>query len=178
MEEPDARLIRAAAGGDHDAFSAIVRAWQPAVLRYLRRLLGDPAAAEDVAQEAFLRCYVHLHRYTFQGKFSTWLISIAHNSAIDSVRKQSRHDRATARLSRPAPVSDAVSRVELDAALAHLPVKLRAALLLVEVVGLRYREAAVVLGVPEGTVKSRVAHARERLVAWFSRGEGESGALR
>ena len=71
------------------------------------------------------------------------------------------------------------SRLEITEALAALPVKLRSALLLVEVVGLRYREAAEVLGVPEGTVKSRVSHAHEaRVVAWYASGEGESDALR
>ena len=67
-------------------------------------------------------------------------------------------------------------RAELVAALASLPVRLREPLLLIEVTGLRYREAAEVLGIPEGTVKSRVAHARAQLAAWFRAGEsGESG---
>lgn len=178
VEEPDPRLIRAAAAGDHDAFSELVRTWQVPVLRYLERFLGDRTVAEDVAQEAFLRCYVHLGRYTFTGKFSTWLMSIAHNAAIDAVRKRARGERATARLPPPRPSSDPVARLEIAEALAALPVKLRSALLLVEVVGLRYREAAEVLGVPEGTVKSRVSHARERVVAWYASGEGESDALR
>lgn len=178
VDEPDPRLIRAAAGGDHDAFSDLVRAWQLPVVRYLERLLGDRAAAEDVAQEAFLRCYVHLGRYTFKGKFSTWLMSIAHNAGIDAVRKRARGERATARLPPPRPSSDPAMRVELAEALAQLPVKLRSAILLVEVTGLRYREAADVLGVPEGTVKSRVSHARERLVAWMRAGEDESDAVR
>lgn len=177
MEEPDPRVIRAAAAGDHEAFSDLVRAWQMPVLRYLERLLGDRQVAEDVAQEAFVRCYLHLGRYTFKGKFSTWLMSIAHNAGIDAVRKRTRGERATARLPPPRPSSDPASRVELAEALAHLPVKLRSALVLVEVIGLRYREAAEVLGIPEGTVKSRVSHARERVVAWFAIGESESDAL-
>jgi RNA polymerase sigma-70 factor (ECF subfamily) len=177
VEEPDPRLIRAAAAGDHDAFSDVVRAWQVPVLRYLERMLGDRSAAEDVAQEAFLRCYVHLGRYTFTGKFSTWLFSIAHNAAIDATRKRARGDRAAARLPPPRPPSDPASRVEINEALASLPVKLRSALVLIEVVGLRYREAAEVLGVPEGTVKSRVAHARDRMITWFAAREGETDAL-
>jgi len=112
VDEPDPRLIRAAAGGDHDAFSQLVRAWQVPVVRYLERLLGDRTSAEDVAQEAFLRCYVHLGRYTFEGKFSTWLISIAHNAGIDAVRKRARGERATARLPPPRPSSDPATRVD------------------------------------------------------------------
>lgn len=178
MEEPDPRVIRAAADGDHEAFSELVRDWQRPVVRYLERLLGNRSLAEDVAQEAFIRCYLHLGRYTFRGKFSTWLMSIAHNAGIDAVRKRTRGERATARLPPPRPASDPASRLEVAEALAHLPVKLRSALLLVEVIGLRYREAAEVLGIPEGTVKSRVSHARERVVAWFASGEDEADAVR
>lgn len=182
MEEPEPELIAAAAGGDHDAFAKIVRDWQLPVLRYLRRMLGDDGLAEDVAQESFLRCYRHLRRYSGEGRFSTWLFSIAHNAAIDAMRRRTRGERVRAIAPPSTPASDPASRLELVEAIAHLPVKLRAALLLVEVTGLKYREAAAVLGVPEGTVKSRVSHARERVIAWYAwgegKGEGERDAMR
>ena len=181
MEEADPQLIAAAAEGDHDAFASIVRVYQARVLRYLRRFLGEQGLAEDVAQDAFLACYRNLHRYSYEGRFSTWLLSSAHNAAVDAVRRRGRARRnATLLPTRSEDHADVGLRVELQEALAQLPEKQRAALLLVEVTGLRYREAAVVLGVAEGTVKSRVSHARERLVAWYAQaeGEGESDALR
>jgi RNA polymerase sigma-70 factor (ECF subfamily) len=76
-----------------------------------------------------------------------------------------------------APAWDPASHAEVRAALAALSPRQREAVLLVEVLGLRYREAAEVLGVPIGTVKSRVFQARERLVAWMNADEGSAGAL-
>jgi RNA polymerase sigma-70 factor, ECF subfamily len=172
VQETDPVLIRAAMAGDVGAFEQIVRLHQQSVWRYLRRLLGDPAAAEDVAQETFLRVYRRLPTYAFRSRFSTWVFQIARNAGLDELRSRARAER-TRRAVRPAaPSADGpAARVELDAALASLPVDQREALLLVEVLGLRYAEAAVVLAVPVGTVKSRVFGARVRLVAWACAGE-------
>jgi RNA polymerase sigma-70 factor, ECF subfamily len=178
VDEADPRLIAAAVQGDRDAFSSIVRVYQARVLRYLQRLLGDRTLAEDVAQEVFLRCYRALPRYGAEGKFSTWLFGIAHNAGVDAIRQRARVRRTTAALRpRRAQQPDPSVRVELAEALEQLPPKLRAALLVVEVLGLKYREAADVLGVPEGTVKSRVSHARERIVAWYADDAGANDAL-
>jgi RNA polymerase sigma-70 factor, ECF subfamily len=172
VQETDPVLIRAAMAGDVGAFEQIVRLHQQSVWRYLRRLLGDPAAAEDVAQETFLRVYRRLPTYAFRSRFSTWVFQIARNAGLDELRSRARTER-TRRAVRPAaPSADGpAARVELDAALASLPVDQRDALLLVEVLGLRYAEAAVVLAVPVGTVKSRVFGARVRLAAWACAGQ-------
>jgi RNA polymerase sigma-70 factor, ECF subfamily len=172
VQETDPVLIRAAMAGDVGAFEQIVRLHQQSVWRYLRRLLGDPAAAEDVAQETFLRVYRRLPTYAFRSRFSTWVFQIARNAGLDELRSRARAER-TRRAVRPAaPSADGpAARVELDAALASLPVDQRDALLLVEVLGLRYAEAAVVLAVPVGTVKSRVFGARVRLAAWACAGQ-------
>jgi RNA polymerase sigma-70 factor, ECF subfamily len=173
--EADPHVIRTAAAGDHRAFEVLVRTYQEPVVRFLTHLLSDRALADDVAQETFLRCYQKLNGYSFEGRFSTWLLRVAHNAGIDAIRGRVRRER----LAGPGAVgpTDPVLRAELIAALATLPERLREPLLLVEVTGLRYREAAEVLGIPEGTVKSRVAHARGQLAAWFRAGEhGEQGA--
>jgi RNA polymerase sigma-70 factor, ECF subfamily len=175
VHETDPALIRAAAAGDPAAVEQIVRAHQLPVWRFLRRLLGDDGAAEDVTQETFLRVCRRLPAFAFQAKFSTWVFQIAHNAAVDELRSRERR----ARLARDVPPSpDAAgdagaARVEIDAALASLPDDLREAILLIEVLGLRYAEAATVLGVPSGTVKSRVFAARVRLVAWAQAGEAD-----
>ena len=174
MLEADPHTIRTAAAGDHAAFEVLVRTYQEPVVRFLAHLLSDRALADDVAQETFLRCYQKLDHYSFEGRFSTWLLRVAHNAGIDAIRKRVRRERLEAQPT--ASATDPVLRAELVAALASLPVRLREPLLLVEVTGLRYREAAEVLGIPEGTVKSRVAHARAALAKWFR--AGESGEVR
>lgn len=177
--EPDPAIVRAAQRGDVDAFAELVASLYEPVHRYLARLLTDAALAEDVAQETFVRCHRAIDRYQFEGRFTTWLVQIARNAGIDAIRRRARDARALDRLPAPSSPSDPAAAVEIDAALADLPTKLRDALVLVEVVGLRYREAATVLAVPEGTVKSRVAHARGQLLRWFAAtDEGADGAMR
>jgi RNA polymerase sigma-70 factor, ECF subfamily len=171
MEEPEPALIRAAAAGDLGAFESLVRAYQEPVWRFLRRLLGDAGVAEDVAQETFLRVFRRLPTFAFEAKFSTWVFQIARNAGVDELRSVRRRIRL-ASLTRPPPaVGMPEARAEIDAALASLPVDLREAILLIEVLGLRYREVARVLGVPEGTVKSRVSSARSRLHRWSTADE-------
>jgi RNA polymerase sigma-70 factor (ECF subfamily) len=177
LEDPDPRTIRQAIEGDARAFEAIVRALETPVFRYLRGMLRDADLAEEVTQDTFLRCHRHLGAYEFRARFSTWVFRIAHNAGIDAVRARDRRLRLVDAAPQPAAATDPAARHELQAALEALSPKLRDALLAVEVLGLRYREAADVLGVPEGTVKSRVFQARERLVVWLRAEEGGSDAV-
>ena len=173
VEEPDPDLIRAAAKGDQVAFAQLVRAHQAQVWRFLSHLLGDPSLAEDVTQETFLKVYRKLDSYQFRSRFSTWVMAIARNAGFDAMRKNRRKrvdldvDLLDDPLARSAP-----SRLELETAIGSLAPKLREAFLLVEVTGLSYQEVAQVLGVPIGTVKSRLYHARRHLVEWFREDEG------
>jgi RNA polymerase sigma-70 factor, ECF subfamily len=178
VEEPEPALIRAAAAGDLRAFEQLVRAYQQHVWRFLRRLMGDAAVAEDITQETFLRVFRRLPTYSFESKFSTWVFQIARNAGIDELRSRQRRTRLASiiRASPPVPsVAPPETRVEIEAALASLPVDLRETVVLVEVLGLRYREVSTVLGVPEGTVKSRMFAARSRLHRW-SRADDPEGA--
>lgn len=171
VEEPEPAVVRAAMAGDLVAFERLVRCYQPHVWRFLRHLLGDDALAEDVTQETFLRLYQRLPSFAWRSKFSTWVFRVARNAGIDALRSRRRHDRLLAALPSPRPAPGPDGRAEALAAVASLSPKLREALLLVELFGLTYREAAEVLRVPDGTVKSRVFQARVRLAAW--RGEEE-----
>jgi RNA polymerase sigma-70 factor (ECF subfamily) len=167
--------------GDLTAFEQVVRQHQQSVWRFLRRLLGDAAAAEDVTQETFLRVHRRLPSYGFRSSFTSWVFQIARNAGIDELRARARRDRLAPALAGAAGVVPAATgrtgeaRAEIDAALATLTVDLREALLLVEVLGLPYAEAASVLAVPVGTVKSRVFTARLRLAAWARAGEDDDG---
>ena len=167
MYEPDPAVVRAASEGDMDSFAELVRAYQTPVFRFLRHFLGDAAMAEDVAQETFVRAYQQLGSFRAQSKFSTWVFAIARNAGLDAVRARGRRLRLVERAAPPPPAVDPEASAELAAALGALSTRLGEPLLLVEVLGLTYREAAEVLAVPEGTVKSRVFSARRELVAWY-----------
>lgn len=173
VQETDPGLIRRATAGDTEAFAALVRAHQQHVWRFLRRLLGDDALAEDVTQETFVRVYTRLSTFTFEAKFSTWVFQIARNAGIDELRRRQRQARLHDTLGRRelTAVPSPEVGVELQMLLDKLPDDLRAALLLVEIFGLRYREAGEVLGIPTGTVKSRVHNARVKLHEWAQAGE-------
>jgi RNA polymerase sigma-70 factor, ECF subfamily len=178
VQEPDPHVIRAAADGDLAAFEVIVRAYQAHVWRFLRHLLADPALAEDVTQDTFLRVHRRLRSFQFRSKFSTWVFQIARNAGIDALRARERRSRLLRALPEQRPAPDPAGGVEAGLAVASLPVRLRESFALVEVFGLTYREAGEALRVPEGTVKSRVFHARRRLVAWLEAAEGgEADAL-
>jgi RNA polymerase sigma-70 factor, ECF subfamily len=166
VEEPEPAVVQAAMDGDLAAFERLVRIYQAHVWRFLRHLLGDAALAEDVTQETFLRLYQRLPTFAGRSRFSTWVFRVARNAGVDALRAARRHDRLLATLPPPPPGPAPEARVEAMAAVASLSPKLREALLLVEVFGFTYREAAEVLRVPDGTVKSRVYHARVRLTAW------------
>lgn len=178
MEEPEPGLVRAAAAGDLQAFTELVQTFQEPVWRYVRHLVIDPALAEDVAQEAFLKAFQALDGFAFRSRFSTWLFAIARNAAIDALRRRDRRTQAyriaapVATPSTPPPVL----RTEVAAAVRSLSDKLRDTLLLVEVVGLTHREAAEVLDVPEGTVKSRMYLARRHLTEWFEQDDAQDDA--
>jgi RNA polymerase sigma-70 factor (ECF subfamily) len=168
MEEPEPALIRAAAAGDQGAFAELVRAYQAQVWRFLRHLLGDPALAEDVTQETFIRVFLKLRTFHFRSKFSTWVFSVARNAGIDAIRSRNRRSRLADGLVPLTSTGGGPDRsLELETAIATLSPKLREAFLLVEVMGMRHHEVAGVLKIPEGTVKSRVFHARSHLIAWM-----------
>lgn len=177
MDEADPHAVRAAAGGDLEAFETIVRAYQTPVWRFLRDLVGDEQLAEDLAQETFIRVFRRLDSFRFESKFSTWLFRIARNIAVDALRSRGRRNLMVSRLSPAEHEGGPELHTEMAAAVATLSPKLREALLLVEVVGMTCAQAGEVLGVPVGTVKSRLYLARRELIGWFTAGEEVAGDL-
>ena len=180
MDEPDPQLVAAARAGDLDAFSALVRRYQGHVWRLSLRLTNDRSAADDVTQEAFVRAYRFLPRYRGDSKFSTWLFSIARNCALDELRRVERRRRLSGELrTQEARPADHGVRLEVAEALAALPRELREPVVLIDMFGTSYAEVAGMLGVPLGTIKSRVHRAREllalSLVAPDGRRTWESG---
>lgn len=185
VQEPDPELVRLAARGDVDAFEALVRGYEEPVWRFLRGMVRDPALAEDLAQETFLKVFRRLSTFRFQSRFSAWIFQVARNVAVDALRSRERRQLLPVRVGPDAPPPAPDVRAEIHAAVGALSPKLREALLLVEVMGFTCREAGAILGIAEGTVKSRLYHGRARLVAWFEAGEagddgqpGERGVVR
>jgi len=166
--------------GDGSAFDALFHRWAGRVLRYLQRMVPDSGAAEELAQEVFVRVYRAGHRYEPQARFSTWLYTIATNLARNELRRGSRWapagdggddeggvlGRAVVDASSAEERADARLRTrDLDRALAALPERQRSALWLSAVEGLSYREVAQALDTTEASVKTLVHRARAGLAA-------------
>lgn len=172
----DQALMSRMAKGDRGAFEALYRSYAPALSHYLFRMCYEATQAEDCLQEAFLRVWRAAPRWRAQGKVSTFLFQVAKNVGLDSrgrkAREQARSEGEEG-TARPEPASDepepdrAMEGAELRAlvrrAVASLPDEQRVVLELVQTEGLTYREAAEILELPLGTVKSRMAAAAETL---------------
>jgi len=178
VDDLDPQIIAAARRGDVRAFEVIVRRYQHPVWRLCFHLMGDRASAEDVTQEAFLKTYRFLPRYRMQSRFSTWLFAIARNCALDELRRRERR-RAVGRRAAPSAelevASDPAEGFAVRQALAGLPLELREPIVWIDVLGLSYDETAAALGIPLGTVKSRVHKARHLLAFELLERRGDAG---
>lgn len=165
MVEPDPQIVRAAQGGDIGAFEVLVRSYQGDIWRLAWHLVRDRSLADDVTQDAFVRAYRFLPRYRGDSKFSTWLFAITRNCALDELRRAGRRHNLSNRLDREpvrAPTEHSV-RLEVREAVACLPLELREPVVLIDMFGASYSEVSAMLGIPVGTVKSRVHRARATL---------------
>jgi len=160
--------LRKAQKGDERAFAIIVRMYETPVYNYVLRLTSDKIFAEDLTQEVFLRVFQGLPRFSLRCKFTTWLFQVTKNRVLDELRAKERRPIAPVNLDDVPPlevVDQPVERVEtIDAlwrAIEALPVDLKMALLLRDVVGLSYNEIADSLEITLATVKWRIFKARE-----------------
>lgn len=167
MWEPDPRTVEKAREGDIAAFELIVRGLLPEVLRLARHLVRDPHLAQDISQEVFLRAFHSLVGFKGDSRFSTWILRITHNASVDAIRRSSRQQRLAEEMA-PAEGQDLSVKASLDAAVAALPADLRGAFVVIEIFGLSYDEAAVVLSTRPGTLKSRMHRTRKLLMATLS----------
>ena len=182
MREPEPETIRRARAGDLRAFEALVRDYQADAWRFAYHLTRDRSLAEDVTQEAFLRAFRGLGSYKGQAKFTSWLLRIVRNCAIDAYRKTRRetpvaeHVESEAREG-PSSGPPADDRTRIHEAIRRLPDTLREPFVVIEVLGFTYQEASVILGVRVGTVKSRMHRARAALMAALSDEEEAAGEV-
>lgn len=166
----DAELAALALAGDREAFGDLVLRYAGQARRVARAILRDPDDADDAAQDGFLSALKHLGRYDPERPFGPWLMRIVANAAADRRRRRRVREAdpipATAHTKRAGPDVEADRtgfREALNDALAELPVRQRAAVVLFDVEGYSHREIAEALEIPEGTVRSDVFHARRAL---------------
>jgi len=168
VELTDADLItRVLVDEDQHAFGELVRRHQSAVRGLLRQLTRtDVALADDLAQETFLRAYKHIRSFRGEARFSTWLYRIAYNCFREEARRRKEFVGIDEKGQQQEPdpqVRDPALRHDLMYALSLLPLHERSAILLCCQNGLTHDEAARVLEIPIGTVKTNVLRGREKL---------------
>ena len=163
----DTELMLRAAAGDNEAFCRLVRRHGPSLVSFFSAN-GAGSDAEDLAQRTFLKIHSMRRRYAAAAKFTTFLFVVARRVLVDHLRAASRlaalHERAGAEVETTEEAPRTRGEAEdAEAALAALSPPLREAVVLVVMRGLEYHEAAEALGVPTGTVKSRVHDALRRM---------------
>jgi len=168
VELTDADLVtRVLVDDDQHAFGELVRRHQSAVRGLLRQLTRtDVALADDLAQETFLRAYKHIRSFRGEARFSTWLYRIAYNCFREEARRRKEFVGIDEKGQQQEPdpqVRDPALRHDLMYALSLLPLHERSAILLCCQNGLTHDEAARVLEIPIGTVKTNVLRGREKL---------------
>jgi RNA polymerase sigma-70 factor (ECF subfamily) len=179
---PDRELVANAAQGLEGSFEELVKRYQRPISAYVYRMVGDYDAALDLTQEIFIKIYGSLSRYRPEFKFSTWIYKIAHNAAIDHLRRKPGRERSLSRGTETdhydLPIeSDALTpeqqsereerRAEIERVVRSLPTAYRELIVLRHSHDLTYEEIVEVSGLPLGTVKNRLFRAREMMREQF-----------
>jgi RNA polymerase sigma-70 factor, ECF subfamily len=170
----DSELVLSALAGRESGFEELVRRYQRPIAAYVYRMVGDYDAALDLTQEVFIKVYGSLSRYRSEFKFSTWIYKIAHNTAIDHLRRGASRETAIeddrpaitidSRRLTPEQESERNERCsEIETVVEMLPAAYRELIVLRHSNDLSYDEIAEVTGLPLGTVKNRLFRARESL---------------
>lgn len=170
--DDDIALMERARANDTAAFAILIRRHQGALVNFFRRL-GAHTEAEDVAQETFLRVWRYRPRYRPTARFTTFLFTLARHAWADHLRHMRKRERIAERAVAEIAPHDAAGqdaarhRLDAQAALNTLPEKLRLVVVMSVYQGQRYDDIAAALGVPVGTVKSRMFLAMGRLKEFF-----------
>lgn len=181
VEESDLVLVKRVQRGDKGAFDLLVRKYQHKVVKLVLRYVRNPAEAEDIAQEAFIKAYRALPQFRGDSAFYTWMYRIAINTAKNSLASRDRspiaydldltdpeetHSVQTKLQDPDTPEGMALTeeiRGIVNSAIEGLPEELKTAIVLRELDGLSYEEIAAAMECPVGTVRSRIFRAREAI---------------
>lgn len=174
----DGKLVAGALAGHETSFEELVRRYQRPIAAYVYRMTGDYDTALDLSQEVFIKVHNSLARYKSEFKFSTWIYKIAHNAAIDHLRRNAAREHAlttsfdgerrevsfeSRRLTPEQESEQRERRTEIEAVVHTLPAAYRELIVLRHSHDLSYDEIAEVTGLPLGTVKNRLFRAREAM---------------
>lgn len=183
MQPTDLELVERVQSGDTEAFGVLVRRYQQRVYSHVCRMTGGGEDAADLTQEVFVKVYNSLNRFRGQASFQTWLFRVTANLCVDRHRRAARAPQVTRSLDAPLAGEDGEFEVEapdweqnpeqvlltaelqqqVRSAILQLSEKLRAVVVMHDLEGLSYEEIAAALGIPVGTVKSRLFNARAAL---------------
>jgi RNA polymerase sigma-70 factor (ECF subfamily) len=178
----DCELVSTAISGTEGSFEELVRRYQRPISAYVYRMVGDYEAALDLTQEIFIKVYGSLRRYRAEFKFSTWIYKIAHNCAVDHLRRSSTREQSlisgtesdnfelpleSSRLSPEQESERKERRIEIEGVIRALPSNYRELIILRHSQDLTYEEIVEVTGLPLGTVKNRLFRAREMMRELF-----------
>jgi RNA polymerase sigma-70 factor, ECF subfamily len=178
----DRELVETAVNGVEGSFAELVRRYQRPISAYVYRMVGNYESALDLTQEIFIKVYSSLRRYRAEFKFSTWIYKIAHNSAVDHLRRNSTREQSlvmgpegdqfdlpleSGNLSPEQESERKERRVEIESVVRALPGNYRELIILRHSQDLSYEEIVEVTGLPLGTVKNRLFRAREMMRQQF-----------
>jgi RNA polymerase sigma-70 factor (ECF subfamily) len=178
----DSDLVATAINGADGSFEELVRRYQRPISAYVYRMVGNYESALDLTQEIFIKVYGSLRKYRSEFKFSTWIYKIAHNAAVDHLRRSSTREQSlingsesdqfelpieSRRLSPEQESERKERRVEIEAVVRALPANYRELIILRHSQDLTYEEIVEVTGLPLGTVKNRLFRAREMMRQQF-----------
>jgi RNA polymerase sigma-70 factor (ECF subfamily) len=165
----DSKLVQLCqAAGDADAFEELVRRHRAALTDFLTSSIRHRQDAEDLAQSALIKAFVHIGRYDSRSTFRTWLCAIGYRELLMLARRQRSHRRILDRLRgevRPVVTKDPDWPIDIRTVVAELDPDERRLVMLCDVAGLTHVEAARLLDIPLGTFKSRIKRVRQRLSA-------------
>ena len=178
----DRDLVATAVTGVEGSFEELVRRYQRPIAAYVYRMVGNYESALDLTQEIFIKVYNSLERYRAEFKFSTWIYKIAHNAAVDHLRRTATREQSlvvgcegdqfelpieSGRLSPEQESERRERRVEIETVVRALPANYRELIVLRHSQDLSYEEIVEVTGLPLGTVKNRLFRAREMMRQQF-----------
>jgi RNA polymerase sigma-70 factor, ECF subfamily len=178
----DRDLVATAVSGVEGSFEELVRRYQRPISAYVYRMVGNYESALDLTQEIFIKVYSSLERYRAEFKFSTWIYKIAHNAAVDHLRRTATREQSlvvgaegdqfdlpieSGRLSPEQESEQRERRIEIETVVRALPANYRELVILRHSQDLSYEEIVEVTGLPLGTVKNRLFRAREMMRQQF-----------
>lgn len=176
--------MQAARAGDRAALDRLLRGHYDRLYALCRRMTGDPTDAADACQEALMAIVRGLDGFDGRSAFATWAYRVTANACLDELRRRRRRPEPglpEGGLEPASPVDDfeaSTTRADLDVALGALPVEYRAAVVLRDLGALSYQEISDILGIPPGTVRSRIARGRSALIPLLAPGRNRGPAPR